>query len=136
MKREPSGPRLWALLWALALLGGCGFLTGEAAPAPGASMFIDVPLPSELEVNQKRSEVFESAQGRVGMMTASGRVKAEAVENYYREAMLQNGWTLDREFSIGETRLLVFGKSPRSAAVKVVPGWICTDLEINVSAKK
>jgi hypothetical protein len=130
------GPRLAAALLALAFLGGCGFLSGEAAPAPGTSMFTDVPLPSELEVDQKKSQVFESAQGRVGTMKAQGRVKAEAVENYYREAMPQNGWSLDSEFGSGETLMLVFGKAPRSAAVKVTPGWIDTDLEINVSAKK
>lgn len=136
VKSRTSGPRLAAALLALALMSGCGFLTGAPDPVPGMSMFTDVPIPSEMEVDQKKSQVYDSALGRVGLLRASGRVQVEAVLNYYREAMAQNGWTKDSEFDNGDVRMLVFSKAPRSAAVSVTPGWIDTDLEINVSAKK
>ena len=126
-----------AVVLALVFLNACGLVSGGGdSAAPALSMFTDVPVPSEMEVDQKDSQVYDHALGRVGLMRASGRIAPEAVLNYYREAMAQNGWHKDSEFDNGDQQMLVFSKSPRSAAVSVTKGWIDTDVEINVSARK
>lgn len=132
-----GGWRPAAAVLAVVFLSACGLISGGGDPAaPALSMFTDVPIPSELEVDQKNSQVYEHDLGRVGLMRASGRIAPEAVLNYYREAMAQNGWHKDSEFDNGDKQMLIFSKSPRSAAISVTKGWIDTDVEINVSARK
>ncbi len=99
-------------------------------------MFDDIPLPPELTLNEKGSRVFEREVGRVGLLAASGRLGLESALNYYRLNMALSGWFPVGEFDHGDSRMLVFIKMPRSAAITVTEGWISTDVEINVSAKK
>ncbi|MDR0882072.1 MAG: hypothetical protein LBP55_05975 [Candidatus Adiutrix sp.] len=117
------------------LTAGCaGLFTGDDSPP--LSMFIDIPLPPELAIDEKNSQVFEHEIGRVGLLKASGRLgKAETLA-FYRDKMAENGWAAESEFDNGEKHLLIFSKKPRSAAVTVQEGWVITDLEINVSAKQ
>ncbi|MDL2259476.1 hypothetical protein LJB99_01170 [Deltaproteobacteria bacterium OttesenSCG-928-K17] len=119
---------------------GCGWLFSDRAPssasAPPISMFVDIPLPPEAELNQKDSQVYEHAIGRVGLMRASVRLSQDAVLSYYREAMVQRGWSRESEFDNGDRKLMIFSKSPRSAAITVSEGWMKTDVEINVSARQ
>lgn len=115
---------------------GCALWNGKDDGRPPLSMFTDIPLPPELIIDEKNSQVYEHSIGRVGLMKTSGRIGKEAVLAYFREVMIQNGWSKDSEFDNGEKHMLVFSKSPRSAAVTVDEGWMSTDVEINVSAKK
>ena len=99
-------------------------------------MFTDIPLPPELVIDEKNSQVYEHPVGRVGLLKASGRLSCDAGLSFFREAMLQNGWIKDSEFDNGDQRMLIFSKAPRSAAVTIKEGWISTEVEINVSAKQ
>ncbi len=135
MRNMWLGP-LTVLALAALLAIGCAGRSGDDQGAPPLSMFADVPLPPELDIDEKNSQVYEHAIGRVGLLKASGRIEKLAVLSYYREAMLQNGWTKESEFDNGDRHMLIFAKSPRSAAVTVKEGWFSTDVEINVSAKK
>ncbi|MDR1045018.1 MAG: hypothetical protein LBP33_07865 [Candidatus Adiutrix sp.] len=121
------------LILLLIMTVACAALSSESS---SLSMFTDVPLPPELSVDQKNSQVYEHSVGRVGLMRASGRIGRQALLSYYREAMIQNGWTRDSEFDNGDRHMLIFSKAPRSAAVSVEEGWINSDVEINVSARQ
>ncbi|MDR2945650.1 MAG: hypothetical protein LBV79_02750 [Candidatus Adiutrix sp.] len=123
-------PRFLLCLFAAVFAAAC------AGPPRPPSMFGDIPLPPELTLSEKDSRVFEHEIGRVGLLKASGRLSRENVLNFYRQGMAQNGWSEAGEFDSGASRMLVFSKTPRSAAVTVTEGWMSTDVEINVSAKK
>lgn len=123
-------------LAALMASSGCGWFFPENRQSPALSMFIDVPLPPELAVDEKESQVYDHPIGRVGIMRTSGRISKTAVISYYREAMAQKGWVKDGEFDNGERQMMVFSKSPRTAAVTIKEGWMNTEVEINVSAKE
>lgn len=134
---RPFGFLLVGLALAATFLApGCGFFFSEKRSAPPLSMFVDVPVPPELTIDENNSQVYEHPIGRVGIMRASGHISKEALLSNYREAMAQNGWTKESEFDSGERQTLVFSKAPRSAAVTVKAGWLSTEAEINVTAKQ
>lgn len=135
MKKVLTGFLAVVILTGL-LAAGCAWRNDNDDGRPPLSMFTDIPLPPELTIDDKNSQVYEHSIGRVGLMKTSGRIDKEAVLAYFREVMVQNGWSKDSEFDNGEKHMLVFSKSPRSAAITVDEGWINTDVEINVSAKK
>lgn len=125
------------LLAAAMLLGACALQTdGGSGPPKPLSMFDDIPLPQELTLDEDDSLVLEQEVGRVGLMRTSGRISRSSVFNFYRAAMAENGWIEESEFDNGISQMLIFSKAPRSAAITVTEGWIFTDVEINVSAKK
>ena len=115
---------------------GCGWFFPGKRQTPVLSMFVDVPVPPELVIDEKDSQVYEHPIGRVGVMRTSGRISKDAVASYYREAMAQKGWVKESEFDNGERQMMVFSKSPRSAAITISEGWLNTAVEINVSAKQ
>ena len=120
---------------AVALTGGCAWLTGGRDDLPPPVPFFDISLPLELTLDEKNTKVYQSSLGRVGIMKASGMIGKEQILAYYRESMAQNGWAKESEFDNSEQHILVFSKDPRSAAVTVREGWIYCDVEINVSAR-
>ena len=128
---------LCPLIILAALMGGCSwfpFFSDKSKEAP--QVFTDLPVPPELAVNDGDSQVYEGEGGRVGRLLASGRIDRVAVIQYYREAMLRNGWELEGEFDGEDRYMMVFVKKPRSAAITIKAGWVYTDVEINVSARK
>ena len=72
----------------------------------------------------------------MGRLRARGRVGQVALINYFRESMRQEGWALEGEFDGEDRYTMVFAKKPRAAAVNIREGWVYTDVEVNVSAKK
>lgn len=136
MRKVVTGLLASVALAALLAPAGCGWFFPEKRQAPVLSMFIDVPVPPELTVDEKGSQVYEHPIGRVGVMRTSGRISKEAVMSYYRESMAQKGWAKESEFDSGDRQMMVFSKSPRSAAITIRQKWLDTEVEINVSAKE
>ena len=121
-----------------ALSSACAPLAVDNGEAPAASlsMFNDIPLPEGFKINEKDSQVYDTHLGRVGILRISGRLSKSATLQCFRDKMALNGWNKDSEFDNSAQHLLVFSKTPRSAAISVTEGWIYTDVEINVSAKQ
>lgn len=140
MRKALTGLVASAVLAACLAPAGCGWLFNrQSSPktaSPPISMFVDIPLPPEAEINEKESQVYEHAVGRVGLMRGTVKLGQEAVLSYYRQAMAQRGWSRESEFDNGDRKLMVFSKSPRSAAITVSEGFLKTDIEINVSARQ
>lgn len=136
MRKVVTGLLASVALAALLAPAGCGWLFPEKRQTPVLSMFIDVPVPSELTIDEKDSQVYEHPIGRVGVMRTSGRISKDAVMSYYRESMIQKGWVKESEFDSGDRQMMVFSKAPRSAAITIREKWLDTEVEINVSAKQ
>ena len=136
MRKVMTGLVASVALAGLLASSGCGWLFPEKRQTPVLSMFTDVPVPPELTIDEKDSQVYEHPIGRVGVMRTSGRISKEAVMSYYREAMAQKGWQKVSEFDNGERQIMIFNKNPRSTAVSITEGWLNTDVEINVTAKE
>ena len=136
MRKVMTGLVASVALAGLLASSGCGWLFPEKRQTPVLSMFIDVPVPPELTIDEKDSQVYEHPIGRVGVMRTSGRISKEAVLSYYREAMAQKGWQKISEFDNGEGQIMIFNKSPRSTAISITDGWLTTNVEINVTAKE
>lgn len=117
-------------------ISGCCLFFPEKSQAPALSMFVDVPVPQELAIDEKHSQVYEHPIGRVGVMKTAGRISKDAAISFYLEAMAHNGWVKESEFDNGERQMIVFSKNPRSAAITIREGWLSTEVEINVSAKQ
>lgn len=134
MKRASSG--IPALLLLALFLTACAARSGEDVAAQPLSMFADVPLAPELSLDEKESHVYDHPIGQVGLLKASGAIQEKELLDFYRPALAANGWLPCGEFETGGGRLLVFGKPPRSLAIIIKEGWINSQVEINVSAKK
>lgn len=67
------------------------------SPAGAADAFFevleDLPIMDGLVENQAASVTFETANGRIVEVEASGAVSAEAVRTFYAEILPQLGWT-------------------------------------------
>ncbi len=109
---------------------------GPASSGP-LSMFSDIPVAPELSLDEKDSRVYDHQVGQVGLLRAAGPLKQAELVDFYRAFMPANGWMPYGEFELdAATRLMVFGKPPRSAAVIIKEGWVNSQVEINVSAKR
>ncbi len=118
-----------------ALLGGCAVLGLDGRqPAPPAP-FTDIPLPEEMEPDPESIQVFKSTLGgQVGHLKASGDLSADQLLLYYRQAMLQHGWSRDLEAMEEQIHRLVFKKEPRTATIWIEEGWLGSELALEVSA--
>lgn len=125
---------LIVLIVANTFLVGCSFFgDGRIQLTP----FEDIPLHLKLTLDEKNTTVFESPEGRIGLMLAYGKINLEEVTAYYQTNLAEAGWNRIGEFFQSERRrLLVFKKEKRSVAVTVDEGWLSTEVEINVSAIK
>ncbi|MDR2826963.1 MAG: hypothetical protein LBV77_02855 [Candidatus Adiutrix intracellularis] len=126
--------RLTILIVVTAFLVNCSFFGDSRIQL---TPFEDIPLPPKLTLDEKNTTVFESPEGRVGLMLAYGKINLEEVTAYYQTNLAETGWNRIGEFFQSERRrLLVFKKEKRSVAVTMNEGWLSTEVEINVSALK
>ncbi len=134
----------WANKWRMLLAGSILFVGSISLGACGAfmakgavnQMFTDLPLPSEMKIDQKFTQIYESELGRVGIMWADGSLPEVELIEYYHAMMPEHGWEKEGEFDNGERYLLVYTKEPRSAAISIAEGWLNTEVEINVTARQ
>lgn len=73
---------------------GMLFLLGSAVHAGDAFFAVleDLPIMEGLAENQAASVTFETANGRIAEVEASGSVEAAAVRAFYAEILPQLGW--------------------------------------------
>lgn len=72
------------------------FLLAPAIAVAADAFFTDLedlPIMSGLAENQAAAVTFETANGRIIEVEASGAVKADAVLTFYGETLPQLGWT-------------------------------------------
>jgi hypothetical protein len=130
-------PAIAGLLMLAVLIGGCSVapLFEDPSKTP-PRLFTDIPMPPELEINEGDTIIYDGQGGRVGRLIAKGRVGQVALINYFRENMRREGWAPEGEFDAEKSYIMIFAKKPRAAAINIGEGWVYTDVEVNVSAKR
>jgi len=121
--------------------GGSGPTYGpsaNSAPAypsgPKAKFFQfnDIPIPPELDVQSKNSNVFESGQIKMGFLTLRGRVESNSVMNFFVATLPREGWRLKGQFRYNRS-LLIFDKPDKVCVILMKEEAYYTYVEIYVS---
>jgi hypothetical protein len=97
----------------LLLFSGCArtIHTGapdEEGPTPIVTIheFPDVPIPKELDLDQRASFVYMTPEFATGNLVYNGNVDYDSLLKFFEESMTKNGWTL--KASLKYTRTLLF----------------------------
>ncbi len=125
--------------------GGSGPTYGPPAAAPANPapvppsgskakffQFNDIPIPPELDVQSKNSNVFESGQIKMGFLTLRGRVESNSVMNFFVAMLPREGWRLKGQFRYNRS-LLIFDKPDKVCVILMKEEAYYTYVEIYVS---
>ncbi len=109
----------WKLLFLPFVLFGIYSCAGSMAPATSSSpeldkkavtlVFPDLPIPPELEIQEKESVIIASPGYQGGLITLTGRLSPMAVKNYFLDALPERGWNFVSSLSAGKG-LMAFSK--------------------------
>ena len=94
--------------------------------------FSDIPIPPEIDVQSKNSNVFQSGQIKMGFLTLRGRVDSNSVMNFFVAALPREGWRLKGQFRYNRS-LLIFDKPDKVCVILVKEETYYTYVEIYVS---
>jgi len=95
--------RFLAMLFITLLTAGCATwqtFYENSAPAEAAiemaHPFKDLPVPADFDIDRPRSFIYESGSGsfRVGRLYYTGSTKQEEVVDFYKNEMINQGWSL------------------------------------------
>jgi hypothetical protein len=108
--------------------------TPAAPPASKAKFldFPDIPIPPELTVQPKISNVFQSGQIKMGFLTLRGRVDSNSVMNFFVAALPHEGWRLRGQFRYNRA-LLIFDKPDKICVILMKEEAYYNYVEIYVS---
>ena len=113
----------------LTMLNSCSSKTSTGAPAADVSPlpnslnnFDDIELPSEMEINQKKSMTIKTESFRGGVLHFAGKVEILSLRDYVVASMKNNQWKLAGEASY-ENILLAFVKQNKTCMIKLEEGW-------------
>jgi hypothetical protein len=123
-------------LWAMA---GCastakndqGTASSDAGLRASFSDFEDIPIPSEISTNKKKTQLYSAGKVKVGLLTLEGRVDPDSLAAFFQNNLPRSGWKpmtalKDRE------NVLVFLKDDRLCLINISEGWFTTVCEIRV----
>jgi hypothetical protein len=140
MKRIGSLAAVTVLfLFALWALSGCASTAkmdqGTASSDTGlrASFpdFEDIPIPSEISVNKKKTQLYSAGKGKVGLLTLKGRVDPDSLAAFFQNNLPRNGWKAMTALKDREN-VLVFFKDDRVCLINICEGWFTTVCEVRV----
>jgi len=112
------------IILSLAFFNGCAGLDQfekQVPPEPAiinnALPFIDVPVPNGFNRDQSKSFVYETGNNdmKVGRLFFNGASGLKPIVEFYRNEMVNKGWTLTNSMTSTDT-ILNYRKE----------GWICT----------
>lgn len=144
---------IWfAVAMTVVALSGCSS-TGQSAPpnpvsAPSSSTpggtppattprpmfydFGDIPVPTELEIVQNESYVFQSGPFKAGLMTFKGRVDINSVINFFQMALPREGWKTKGGFRYRRS-VLIFEKQDKTCVINLYTKLYYTYVEVYVA---
>jgi hypothetical protein len=76
--------------------------------------FEDVKIPNELKLDDKKSNVFKSADIKSGVLHFDGYVETKSLINFFMAGMARDNWKLKADFKRPQTILLFEKKNKRS----------------------
>jgi hypothetical protein len=123
-------------LWAFSGCASFGKKDPGTAPSETAlrvsfSDFEDIPFPSEISVNKKKSQLYSAGRGKVGLLTLEGRVEPDSVAAFFQNNLPRNGWKA-LTFLKDRHHVLVFVKDDRVCLINICEGWFTTVCEVRV----
>ncbi|HBL23245.1 MAG TPA: hypothetical protein DDZ40_03920 [Deltaproteobacteria bacterium] len=131
--------KIIVLCFALSLIcAGCAAFQKKDEPAPPAKGqafnqtfhgFPDVPVPTEVQIVNERSFVYETPTVRAGVIVFTGNVDPASLENYFKVNMSKNGWRYINSFRYKDT-VLNYMKDDRTCNIKISRGAFQTELEV------
>jgi hypothetical protein len=92
------------------------------------SDFEDVPIPSEVSPNKKKTQLYSAGKGKVGLLTLEGRVDLAA---FFQNNLPRNGWKPMTSLK-DRDHVLVFVKDDRMCLINISEGWFTTVCEVRV----
>jgi len=103
-------------------------------PGPRAKYFEfqDIPIPPEIDVQPKESNVFVAGQIKMGFLTLRGRVDSNSMMNFFVAALPHEGWRLKGQFRYNRS-LLIFDKPDKVCVILMKEATYYTYVEIYVS---
>jgi hypothetical protein len=97
--------------------------------------FDDVLVPREMEIDSKKSLVFESPNLKAGMMSFEGRVDAVSLFDFFVNSMPKDGWKTTSSFKYGRY-IIGFEKPNKDCIISITDGSFKTGLQIWVNERK
>ena len=102
---------------------------GGVGPAPIVTIreFPDVPIPKELDLDQKESFVYMAPDLAAGLLVYDGNVDYDTLVRFFEESLSKNGWLLRASlkypktffFYQKETRVCLITMEPQTLNLKV-----------------
>lgn len=139
-----------SLIFILALVvlmavAGCSSLQKDkqTSPAPVAKQqepmgsyheFEDVLIPKEMDLDPKRSFVFETPQFKTGILVYEGRVEAVSLANFVEKNMVQDNWRMRSKIKYNRT-IMVFEKPDRDCIINIEDETFKTVLEVMMAPR-
>jgi len=123
-------------LWALA---GCASTAKQDPGTPSSetglkvafSDFEDVPLPSEVSPNRKKTQVYTAGKGKVGLLTLEGRVDPDSLAGFFLTNLPRTCWKPITSLK-DRDHVLVYVKDERVCLITISEGWFTTICEVRV----
>ncbi|MBI4641346.1 MAG: hypothetical protein HY731_11665 [Candidatus Tectomicrobia bacterium] len=127
-----AGFSLLSLFLLLLLVSGCVQRRPSDAspPPPQAVEFPDIPIPLGMKRVGDKTWTIEAENFKAGLITYRGRIKKDALINFYRDSMPANGWEFVTYSASGKGGMLNFVKGRRTATIIVDEEFLSTTLEI------
>jgi hypothetical protein len=94
--------------------------------------FPDVLIPSEMELSNSDSYVFQGAKTKAGLLVFKGRVEARSVIDFFQSSMPRENWQFKGGFRYKKS-ILVFEKPEKICLIGVHEGLYYTYLEVYVT---
>jgi hypothetical protein len=135
---------LFLTLLAMTLVA-CSSVNGGGSGAEGAANttsptlyrdFDDILLPSEMEIDPKRTYIVEGSGLTTGILTVKGWVDRDSLITFFKSAMNREKWQEIASFkspSADTSSILVFQKVNRTAVISIHEELIYTYVEIAVA---
>jgi hypothetical protein len=95
------------------------------------SDFEDVPIPSEVSPNKKKTQLYSAGKGKVGLLTLEGRVDPDSLAAFFQNNLPRNGWKPMTSLK-DRDHVLVFVKDDRMCLINISEGWFTTVCEVRV----
>ncbi len=105
----------------------------SSGPRPTVYDFPDIPVPSEMSRQERRTFVVQSGPMKAGLMTLRGvRVDVRSLINFFQVAMPRENWKPRGGFHAQRT-VLIFEKPDRTCVINLFETTLYTYAEIYVA---
>jgi hypothetical protein len=123
-------------LFFLLVVSGCAKVIqsqsgGAETPTPIVTIreFPDVPIPTDLKLEEKESFVYVAPGLATGLLVYHGNVEYDSLVRFFDENLIQNGWVLRASLKYPQT-LLFYQKESSVCLINIKPAALKMRVEI------